>query len=175
MGSVRGFAMVACALLAGCAATATTAAPGRSAEEVALARVAAIHGGAGPFAVAGYRMGERALSEFSIQRGSFDVEVEHTSPAEVQYSCIADGVAASTGASVGRLNLRRVDATDGATRTQVRDRRSGRTLVLRLTEGFLARFRDVPMPGLGAAGRTVLGLRDEEIFEVVSDRGRESP
>jgi len=168
MGSVRGFAMAACALLAGCAAPAATAAPGHSVEEVALARVAAIHGGTGPFAVAGYRMGERALSELSLQRGSFDVEVEHTSPAEVQYSCIADGVAASTGASVGRLNLRRVDAADGATR-------SGRSLVLRLTDGFLARFRDVPMPGLGAAGRAVLGLRDEEIFEVVTDRGRESP
>jgi len=162
---------VACALLAGCA----SAAPSRSPGDEALARVAAIHGGAGPFAVAGYRMGERALTELSLQRGSFDVEVEHTSPAEVQYSCIADGVAASTGASVGRLNLRRVDTTDGTTHTQVRDRRSGRSVVLRLTDGFLARFRDVPMPGLGAAGRAVLGLRDDEIFEVVTDRGRVSP
>ena len=160
---------MAFALLAGCA----SAAPARSPSEEALARVTAIHGGTGPFAVAGYRMGERALTELSLQRGSFDVEVEHTSPAQVQYSCIADGVAASTGASVGRLNLRRVDAPDGTTHTQVRDRRSGRSVVLRLTDAFVARFRDVPMPGLGAAGRAVLGLRDDEIFEVVTDRGRE--
>lgn len=169
MASMRAAWAMAGALLAGCA----SAAPARSASEEALARVAAIHGGAGPFAVAGYRMGERALTELSLSRGSFDVEVEHTSPAQVQYSCIADGVAASTGASVGRLNLRRVDTTDGTTHTQVRDRRSGRTVVLRLTDGFLARFRDVPMPGLGAAGRAVLDLRDDEIFQVVTDRGRE--
>ena len=163
-------------LLAGCATTgAPVAVTAQGPHEVAVARVTAVHGGAGPFVVAGYRMGERALTELSLARGSFDVEVEHTSPAEVQYSCIADGVAASTGASVGRLNLRRVDAADGATRTQVRDRRSGRAVVLRLTDGFLARFRDVPWPRLGAEGRAVLGLRDEEIFEVVTDRGRESP
>ena len=160
------------ALLAGCAAPGATA---RGPSEAAIARVTAVHGGAGPFVLAGYRMGERALTELSLARGSFDVDVEHTSPPEVQYSCIADGVAASTGASVGRLNLRRVDATDGATQTQVRDRRSGRAVVLRLTEAFLARFRDVPMPTLGAAGRAVLGLRDDEIFEVMTDRPRETP
>ena len=133
-----------------------------------------MHGGAGPFAVAGYRIGERALRELSLARGSFDVEVEHRSPAQVQFSCIADGVAAATGASVGRLNLQRVDAPEAATRTAVRDRRSGRAVVLRLTDGFLARFRDVPMPGLGAAGRVVLGLRDDEIFELVTAEEREA-
>lgn len=156
-------AAVVLVLTLGCAGS-RAAAP--SPGDEALARVAAVHGGAGPFAVAGYRMGARALTELSLPRGSFDVDVEHTSPAEVQFSCIADGVAAATGASVGRLNLRRVDAADGATRTRVRDRRSGRALVLRLTDAFVARYRDVPMPGLGAAGRTVLDLRDEEIFEV---------
>ena len=162
-------------LLSGCATGAPMATTVPGPHEVAVARVTAVHGGAGPFVVAGYRMGERALTELSLARGTFDVEVEHTSPAEVQYSCIADGVAAATGASVGRLNLRRVDATDGATRTQVRDRRSGRAVVLRLASGFLARFRDVPWARLGAEGRAVLGLRDEEIFEVVTERPRETP
>ncbi|MDB4931406.1 MAG: hypothetical protein JWM10_3890 [Myxococcaceae bacterium] len=169
MGGLRFW--LAGALLAGCATAATPASP----DELAVARVTAVHGGAGPFVVAGYRMGERALATLSLPRGSFDVEVEHTSPAEVQYSCIADGVAASTGASVGRLSLRMIVATDRATRTRVLDRRSGRAVVLRLTDAFLARFRDVPMPGLGAAGRAVLGLRDDEIFEVVTERGRETP
>lgn len=173
MGTTMRAAIALLALSAGCA---TTQAPAPSARDEALSRVAAVHGGAGPFAVAGYRMGERALRELSLPRGSFDVDVEHTSPAEVQYSCIADGVAAATGASVGRLNLRRVDAPDAAaTHTQVRDRRSGRGLVLRLTPAFLSRYRDVPMQGLGAAGRTVLDLRDEEIFEVVTEQPRVTP
>ena len=168
MGSMKSTAALLGVLLAGCA-TAAPATAGHSHNEELVARVTAIHGGAGPFVVAGYRMGERALADLSLARGSFDVEVEHTSPPAVQFSCIADGFAAATGASVGRLNLRRVDATDGATHTRVRDRRSGRAVVLRLAPGFLARFLNVPMPGLGAAGQTVLGLRDDEIFEVVSD------
>lgn len=180
MRSMRGCSAVLAAVVLGCAgaAPARTAAPapaGGRPDETVIARVTAVHGGAGPFVVAGYRMGERALAELSLPRGSFDVDVEHASPAEVQFSCIADGVAASTGASVGRLNLRRVDAPDGATRTRVRDRRSGRAVELRLTDGFLARFRDVPMPRLGAAGRAVLGLRDDEIFDVVADRRRDTP
>lgn len=167
------FGLIAGALALGCAHAAPAATP--NADEEAVARVTAVHGGAGPFVVAGYRMGERALTDLSLPRGSFDVDVEHRSPAEVQFSCIADGVAAATGASVGRLNLRRVDAPDGTTVTEVRDRRSGRTVRYRLTEGFLRRFRDVPRPGLGAAGRAVLGLRDDEIFERVEDARRETP
>lgn len=173
MGSLRAAATMGWALLAGCANASPAAV--RSPDDEAVARVTAIHGGAGPFVVAGYRMGDRALSALSLRRGSFDVDVEHTSPAEVQYSCIADGFAASTGASVGRLNLRRVDATDGATHTRVRDRRSGRAVVLRLTDGFLSRFRGVPIDRLGAAGRAVLGLRDDEIFVMVNDRGENTP
>ena len=173
MGSLR-HALVAGALALGCAGAPPPPAP-RSAADEAVARVTAVHGGAGPFVVAGYRMGERALTELSLPRGSFDVDVEHTSPAEVQFSCIADGVAAATGASVGRLSLRRVDATDGSTHTEVRDRRSGRAVTLRLTEGFLRRFRDVPRPALGEAGRAVLGLRDDEIFEVVGEGRRVTP
>src|SRR5262245_48301653 len=37
---------------------------------LALDRVAAIHGAAGPFAVAGYRVGERALRELGLARGA---------------------------------------------------------------------------------------------------------
>ena len=59
-----------------------------------LAEVARIHGGAGPWAVAGYRMGEHALKELGLERGSFDLVVTHFSPKEVQYACIADGAAA---------------------------------------------------------------------------------
>lgn len=53
-----------------------------------LNQVAAIHEGAGPFAVAGYRMGLRALQELGVDRGSFSVDVTHETPAEVQWSCI---------------------------------------------------------------------------------------
>jgi hypothetical protein len=63
---------------------------------VLLARVASIHGVAGVFAVAGYRMGERALHDLGEQRGSFAIDVTYRTPLKVQYSCIADGRQAAT-------------------------------------------------------------------------------
>jgi formylmethanofuran dehydrogenase subunit E len=70
-------------------------------EDAELATVAAIHGGAGPWVVAGYRMGEYAMKQLGLDRYSFDLEVQHHTPHKVQYSCIADGAAAATGASLG--------------------------------------------------------------------------
>jgi len=135
-----------------------------SAPEAALAAVTAVHGGTGPFAVAGYRIGTRALQDLHLPRGSFDVEVEHTSPAEVQWSCIADGVAAATGASVGRLTLRRVDSPDGSTHTTVRNRTTGATVRYTLTDGFVQRFRDTPREQLSDQGRQVLDLPESDVL-----------
>jgi hypothetical protein len=103
----------------------------------------------------------------TLARGSFDVEVVHYTPAEVQYSCIADGAAAATGASLGKLNLGLETGPAEATRTLYRRRSTGQSVVLRVTEAFKARFEDVPRERLGDAGREVLALRDDEIFEVV--------
>lgn len=142
------------------------AAPSASDEDT-LDEVAAVHGGAGPWAVAGYRMGEFALEHLGLTRGSFDLEIIHFTPPEVQYACIADGAAAATGASVGKLNLMLAEAPAPETRTTYRNRSTGQTIVLRLTEGFKTRFLDVPRERLGEAGREVLHLDSDEIFEVV--------
>ena len=64
------------------------AAPAPDAAAVAecLARVREVHGGGGPWAVVGYRMGQRALHDLDRPRHSFAVRVTHRCPAEVQYS-----------------------------------------------------------------------------------------
>lgn len=139
------------------------------AVDVKLAEVARIHGGAGPWAVAGYRMGEHALRVLGLERGSFDLEVVHHTPREVQYSCIADGAAASTGASLGKLNLTLTDAPAAETRTVYRRKSTGQTVTLRVTQSFAARFADVPREKLSAAGREAMKLRDTEVFEAVSE------
>lgn len=145
---------------------ASTSAPASHVEE-ALAAVRAIHGGAGPWAVAGYRIGEAARAKLGLERGSFDLEVVHHTPPEVQYSCIADGAAASTGASLGKLNLSLEPATALDTRTVVRKRSTGETLTYKLTDAFMVRFKDVPREKLAEAGREAAGLGDAEIFELV--------
>src|SRR3954453_8049413 len=76
-----------------------------------LERVRDYHGAAGPWAVVGYRIGERALQELGLPRQSHSLLVVHRCPTQVQYSCLADGLQAATGASPGKLNLRVEEAT----------------------------------------------------------------
>lgn len=135
--------------------------------DAALARVEQSHGGAGPWAVAGYRMGIAALEHLALKPGSFDLEVAHRSPRSVQYSCLADGAAAATGASLGKLNLSWSEVPRAALATEYRRRSSGAKVVLRPTAAFEARFKDVPRAKLLEAGREVMTLKDSEIFEMV--------
>jgi formylmethanofuran dehydrogenase subunit E len=112
-------------------------------------------------------MGEYALSALGLQRGSFDLEVLHYTPREVQFSCIADGASAATGASLGKLNLALADAAARDTRTVYRKKSTGATVTLRVTSAFSARFANLPPERLMSAGREVMMLRDEDIFEAV--------
>ncbi len=162
--------------VAGCAAATPGAAQGQVAispapqmasADDALTRVASIHGGAGPWAVAGYRMGQYALVRLGLGRQSFDLDVTHRTPQAVQFSCIADGAAAATGASVGKLNLRVVEVTEANLATTYRRKSTGQTVTLRPTPAFAARFRDVPLEKLAEAGRTVLSLPEADVFEEV--------
>jgi formylmethanofuran dehydrogenase subunit E len=131
-----------------------------------LRRVAAIHGAPGPFAVAGFRIGQRALKELGLPEGSLDIEIRHESPAEVQWSCIADGVQASTGASPGKLNLTMREVPREDLRTVARRKSTGATLSFRLLPSFSQRFVNLPRDRLTTAGAEVLALPDEEIFRI---------
>ena len=134
-----------------------------------LAEVARVHGGAGPWAVAGYRMGAFALHSLGLERGSFDLEVTHYSPHEVQYACIADGASAATGASLGKLNLSLESAAAPDTHTVYRRRSTKQSLTLRVSKSFTTHFLDVPRERLGEAGREAMLLPDADVFEVVRD------
>jgi len=139
----------------------------QTAGDDGLARVAQIHGAAGPWAVAGYRMGRYALATLGLSAQSFDLEVIHHTPSMIQYSCIADGAAASTGASLGKLNLKLVDATEAEVMTTYVRKSTGQTLTLRPTAAFKARFVGLPRERLMDAGREVMSLSDADVFEEV--------
>ncbi|WP_165227375.1 formylmethanofuran dehydrogenase subunit E family protein [Aquisphaera insulae] len=129
-----------------------------------LARVREAHGGTGPWAVVGYRMGERALKELNRPRHEFALYVLHRSPQEVQYTCMADGLMAATGVSPGRLNLKLEDAPVAALRTIVRDRGTGRALAFTVKPELAAAIKDLPHERLDAEGRRVATLPDDAIF-----------
>jgi formylmethanofuran dehydrogenase subunit E len=135
-----------------------------------LARVKEVHGGTGPWVVAGYRIGERALKELGLSRQSHELDVVHRCPAEVQYSCIADGVQAATGASPGKLNLRVEPASREDLRTVIRDKKSGRTLTFTIKPEFARSITDRPFDQLEAEGRRVATLPDDVIFQVVESK-----
>ena len=131
-----------------------------------LARVKEVHGAAGPWVVAGYRIGERALKDLGLPRHSHDLEVVHHCPLKVQYSCMADGLLAATGASLGKLNLRIEETTVSGLKTLVRDRERGRRLTFTLKPEFVRTIADLPLDRLEAEGRKVASLPDNLIFSV---------
>ena len=141
-------------------------APDESAVKERLDRVREYHGAAGPWAVAGYRIGERALGDLGLPRRSFSLLVVHRCPAQVQYSCMADGLQAATGASPGKLNLRVEEATAEGLRSVVEDRKSERRLTFTLRPKFVKSIRDLPPARLEAEGERVAALPDKDIFLV---------
>jgi formylmethanofuran dehydrogenase subunit E len=135
-----------------------------SSTDVTLKDVATIHGMAGPFAVAGYRIGVRALRELNVQRGDFALSVVHESPAQVQWSCIVDGVQAATGASLGKLNLRFEMVPINRMVTIIKNRKTGQELRFTLKPEFVRAFLNLPEDQLASAGAKVADLSDDDIF-----------
>ncbi len=135
-----------------------------------LARVKEVHGAAGPWAVAGYRIGERALKDLKLPRHSHDLEVVHYCPLQVQYSCMADGLSAATGASPGKLNLRIEESAAADLKTLVKDRERGRRLTFSLKQEFMRSIADLPLDRLEVEGRRVASLPDEAIFTVTESK-----
>jgi formylmethanofuran dehydrogenase subunit E len=132
----------------------------------ALDEVARVHGAPGPWAVLGYRMGRFALRKLALEPGSFDLEIEHRTPKKVQYSCIADGAQAATGASAGKLNLSLTDATEATVETLYRKRSTGQLVVLAPSESFRVKYTNAPRERARELGREVMLARDEELFDV---------
>jgi formylmethanofuran dehydrogenase subunit E len=135
--------------------------------EKKLDEVAAIHGAPGPWAVLGYRMSEHALAKLGLDRGSFDLQIVHWTPKEVRYSCIADGAAAHSGASLGKLNLSLVDTTADNVLTVYRNKKTGASVAVRPTASFRERFADTPREKARELGREVLELPAEQAFEEI--------
>jgi formylmethanofuran dehydrogenase subunit E len=146
----------------------------KTAESECLARVKEFHGAAGPWAVAGYRMGDRALKDFGLPRHSFSLLVVHQAPAQVQYSCIADGLQASTGTSPGKLNLKVEEVPIERLSTTIEDRKTGRRLTFTLKPEFIRSIKDLPHERAEEEGKRVAALPDDAIF-TVTDSASPSP
>lgn len=133
--------------------------------EAMIQQVAAVHGAAGPFAMAGYRMAQHAMRALRSKRWDWSLRALHATPHKVQWSCIADGVQAATGVSAGKLSLRiKKVKTNKETLTLIWHRKRNIVIRYRLTPSFVKRFLHTPRQQLKAAARQVATLPESQIF-----------
>lgn len=62
------------------------------------------HGHIGPYAVLGYRIGQRAMDALGAGK-YFDMDIEVTGPKTTPYTCLIDGLQVSTGCTLGKGNI----------------------------------------------------------------------
>jgi hypothetical protein len=149
----------------------------RTAESEAVRDTRFVHGSPpngvpGPWALSGWRIGANALKRLGITREqAWEIEVVHRTVFEVRYTCMADGLMASTGVSPGKMNLSLEKvANEDQLETVITHKKSGRRLIYRLTQAFRDRIRDIDYADFPKAAKTLEGLKDEEIFTVVEEK-----
>ncbi len=133
-----------------------------------LRRVKDTHGTENVWAIAGYRIGARALRELRLPRHAESLLVIHRFPNEA-YAVMADGLQAATGASAGKRNLRLEETVQANMFTLIEDRNTGRRLRFSLKRGFVKSFVGAPPEFLVTEANRVAALPDDAIFEVKSD------
>jgi uncharacterized GH25 family protein/formylmethanofuran dehydrogenase subunit E len=134
-----------------------------------LQAIRAIHGAIDPWAVAGYRMGRMALKSFGLPDGSNDFLVVHRAPDEAPYPFIADGIQASTKASLGRMTLR-LESANVADEIETTFSRpsTGERIVVRLKDGFAFLLQELAAEDQAEAALRVCTLTDEDMFDIAA-------
>jgi formylmethanofuran dehydrogenase subunit E len=134
-------------------------------QEPPISRTAMVNGMALPFAVAGYLMGDHALNTLDLTRCHGDLDVTHFCPASSDLAVVIDGLQASTGASLGKRNLRHTESKD--VYSLVRNRRTGKQVKLQLTDEFIRKHAKLSAQDAYAAGLKVAAAKDAEVFRVL--------
>ena len=132
--------------------------------ETCLSRVLDYHGHLGPWAVIGYRVGQRALKETGLHRASKDLVIVHRCPEAVQYTCMLDGLHAATGASIGKLTLKHEDVPADQLRTIVSDRAHNRQYTFSLRPELVSVILNLSPKGQVAEAKRVAALPDDKLF-----------
>jgi len=125
-----------------------------------------VHGDTRPAAVAGYRIGEKALEVLKLKPGSRDLHVIVHTPLELNYAGIADGIQAATGASIGKLNLAIREAPASRLQAVFVNLATGQSLRVRFTPAFLQLLAKSPTEGADSTGPRVATMPDDEVFVI---------
>ena len=135
----------------------------------------AIHGDINPWAVAGYLMGERALTELEMAFGSDRLLALHHCPQKLPFTAMLDGIQAATGATVGKLNLRLIPASESDMRCEFIDMDSGDKLTYRLTPAMFQQMLAVEDGDARALALQMMTLPEADIFISATTRPETIP
>ncbi len=145
-------------------------------DPVWLGPAVQLHGHLGPWLVAGVRIGAAGLRAAGAG-GYFDVEVTVEGPLALPpQACFLDGLQVATGATLGKRNLKWVEAPRLAVR--VKNVRTGKTAVVRPTAAMLewiASAKGAPMsPANPRRGATAHdeghGAKDADNLDAIARR-----
>jgi len=150
----------------------TTVAAVRATGPEVIERILDAHGHVGPWAVVGYRMGQRGLEELRLPRHSKALLVVHHTPLEFKFTCAADGLMAVTGATPGKMNIRLEECPVSELRTVVTDRSTGRVLTFRILPERARELAGVTPAQLHEMSRRFAELPDEAVFTVEESKTR---
>ena len=134
--------------------------------ETSLSRVLDYHGHLGPWAMIGYRVGERALKESGLHRSSKDLLVVHHCPEAVQYTCMLDGLHAATGASIGKLTLKHEVVPADQLHTVVVDREHGKRYEFTVNPELVSAILNLDHEHQVSEAKRVAALPDEKLFRI---------
>lgn len=124
----------------------------------------AIHGDINPWAVAGYLMGERALAEHELGFGSDRLLALHHCPQKLPYTAVLDGIQAATGATVGKLNLRLIPASESDLRCEFIDMNSGRKLIYKIQPAMFDQMLSAKDGAARALALQMMTLPEADVF-----------
>jgi hypothetical protein len=113
-------------------------------------------------------MGQAALREFKSKWGRHELEVVCYVPLQTPFTCMVDGLSVGTGNSIGRLDLRLVEALDfreSFVAVRRKDRVGG-VLEFRPEAGYLKTIMNQPVENLERLSRECSGMPEEKLFTV---------
>jgi formylmethanofuran dehydrogenase subunit E len=140
-----------------------------------------LHGHLGPWLVAGLRLGASGLRAAGAE-GYFDVVVTVEGPLALPpQSCFLDGLQVATGATLGKRNLKWVDAPHVAVR--VNNVRTGKTVVVRPSTAMMEWIASAKGTALSPANpnRAAIapgeehGAKDPDALDVIARRIAKAP
>jgi formylmethanofuran dehydrogenase subunit E len=102
-------------------------------KKISLSDAVRFHGHLGPWLVVGLKLGEVSLNRLSAKK-YFGLDVRVWGALKRPRSCLVDGLQLSTGATYGKGNIKKFNAS--SVKVVFRNNTSGRTLTCRLSRAL---------------------------------------